>query len=100
MRAPVRFESEMKKVFALAWLAGCASSALAQQGSPHDPASPSAPVRKPTYVSAFEAYRPLAEPKPAPWREVNEEVRRLGGHAGHVKPAAKPPAATPVPGAK
>ena len=39
------------------------------------------------YRSAFEDYRPFREQALAPWRDINAEVARVGGHAGSLKPA-------------
>ena len=78
-------------------LAFFAGAAAAQQNARPDPADPSARSSRPVYESAFSGYRPWAEPKLARWREVNDEVGRIGGHVGHVgqaKPAPKPPAAS------
>lgn len=83
----------MRSAFPFLLLAGFASAVAAQQTAPRDPANPAAPVPKPAYESAFVGYRPWIEPATGRWREANEEVRWLGGHAGHVKPAAKAPAA-------
>ena len=54
------------------------------------------------HESGLACYVSLREEKPAPWREVNDEVARAGGHIGIVggahgahapgKSAAKPPA--------
>ena len=85
----------MRSAFPVALLAGFASAVAAQQATPPDPAAPAAAVPKPVYESVFSGYRPWTEPAAARWREPNEDVRRLGGHAGHVKPAAKAPAAAP-----
>ena len=74
-------------LFALA--AAIAGSAAAQARP--DPADAKAKAPPVEYRSAFEGYRPYAEPELAPWRAVNEEVRRVGGHLGIVrtsKPAA------------
>lgn len=58
------------------------------------PASPPArPVgTQPSYESAFADYRPYREEPAASWRQVNDEVARVGGHAGVLK-------AEPAPGA-
>lgn len=85
----------MRSAISYVLLAGFASAVAAQQAAPRDPANPATPVPKPVYESAFAGYRPWSEPDTGRWREANEEVRRLGGHAGHVKPAAKAPAASP-----
>lgn len=77
-------------------------SGFAAQSTPAtNPASPDAPVRPTTYESAFTGYRTYSDEKPASWREVNDEVGRVGGqigifggagHAGHG--SAKPPTNT------
>lgn len=75
---------------ALLWLlAAFAGSVLAQGGSNNDPRKPEAKVPAPAYRSAFEDYRRYREPELAPWREVNEEVARVGGHTGVMKHAEK-----------
>lgn len=66
------------------------------------PTRPDAPAPAVKYESAFAAYVSFREEKLAPWREVNDEVARAGGHIGIVggargvhapgKFAAKPPA--------
>lgn len=82
-------------------LAGCfAGSAAAQAPARPDPADPkaAAPVRP--YESAFKDYRPYVDPDIARWREVNDAVGKLKGHAGHLpqqpgtaaKSGSKPPA--------
>lgn len=80
---------------------------LAAQPSPaSNPVSPDVPVRQSTYESAFAGYQSYKDEKPASWREVNDEVGRIGGqagifggagHAGHgsAKPSTNsPPAAS------
>jgi hypothetical protein len=47
------------------------------------------------YDSAFTGYQPYREQKPAPWREVNDEVHKAGGHIGIFGGAAGKPAAHP-----
>ena len=76
------------------------------------PADPTAQVPPAIYRSAFTDYRPMAEQKPAPWKQVNKEVEGAGmmhgaqAAAKHGDPAATkdpasekrpptPPAATP-----
>lgn len=78
----------------------------AQPSAATNPASPDAPVRQLTYESAFAGYRNYRDEKSASWREVNDEVGRIGGqagifggagHAGHgsAKPSTNsPPAAS------
>jgi hypothetical protein len=69
-----------------------------------NPAHPDAPVPAVKYESGFAGYVSFREEKLAPWREVNDEVARAGGHIGIVRGAAghggqgaaKPAAGTPV----
>ena len=67
------------------------------------PANPSAAVPAVKYESAFTGYVPFRDEKLAPWRDVNDEAARVGGHlgifggaAGHAghgatKPTVQPP---------
>ena len=74
--------------------------------APSNPAQPDAPVPAVKYESGLAGYVPFREEKLAPWREVNDEVARAGGHVGifggahggHTagKPATNPPAADPA----
>lgn len=75
--------------------------ALAQQQAGANPADPRADAPSPRHQSAFDGYRPFREEKLRPWREVNDEVERAGGHigifggsahAGHGAPPASAPA--------
>ncbi|HEX6319807.1 MAG TPA: hypothetical protein VFZ84_13190 [Burkholderiales bacterium] len=81
----------------LALFAG--GTAFAQSEGAKDnegPAKTDALVPRVTYRSAFEGYRSYREQQVAPWKEVNEEVARVGGHMGVLKadrqagPAASP----------
>ena len=94
-------------------LAAVAALALATTASaqsrprPDDPAVRTPP---PASGSAFEGYRPFRDEEMTLWREVNDEVGRLGGHSGHMtghvkddaqpaapqQPQSGPPAAEPV----
>jgi hypothetical protein len=43
------------------------------------------------YQSPLETYRPYRSDEPMrPWREVNDEAGRLGGHVGHRYSAPRP----------
>lgn len=65
---------------ALAALGLQSAAAIAQsRGNPSDPAIA---VPAPRHSSAFAGYQPLGEEKIAPWREINDEVARIGGHLG------------------
>ena len=80
----------MKRAMLLLLAAAAGGAAFAQSEDNRDPRRPEAKVPPVTYRSAFEEYRPYREQKPAPWREVNEEVARVGGHAGVMKTGEKP----------
>jgi hypothetical protein len=74
-------------------LIACASMAWATEAVAPD----STQVRQamPAYESAFREYRPATEEKTTPvqvWRNANDEMGRLKGHAGHLKDV--PPAAS------
>lgn len=56
-----------------------------------DPSDPADKGSIPAYQSAFAAYQPLQESSDVPethWRALNEEVARVGGHAGVLKDPA------------
>jgi len=60
--------------------------AAAQPSASHiNPADPAAPVPAPQYQSTFEGYRGFRETPLAPWRDVNDEVARVGGHIGILR---------------
>lgn len=67
-----------------------AAHASAQQpaATPH-PADPAAPVPATKYESAFTGYRAFREEPVSPWRGVNDEVARAGGHVGIVGGAGR-----------
>lgn len=87
-----------KRIFLLLAVAA-ATSAAAQQPQRPDPGDPKARAPAVEHRSALEGYRRYAEPEVAAWREMNQEVGRVGGHLGIVrgqsgatKPGAKAPA--------
>lgn len=51
------------------------------------------------YESPFKDYRGYRDEAPRGWREVNDEVRDVGGHAGVLKAAEGGPDRAPAPGA-
>lgn len=82
-------------LIAALWLAP--SMALAQPATQWDlfgPANPQMKGPPTTYQSVFEKQPP--GPAEAPWRATNDEVGRLGGHAGSLRESEDTPAGTPA----
>ncbi|WP_334187086.1 hypothetical protein [Noviherbaspirillum sp.] len=82
---------------AIATLAAAHGAVAAQEPSrplnPADAAGPTAPMK---YESAFDNYQQMQEgnePSIEVWRAANNEMRELGGHAGHIKGIAPAPSA-------
>lgn len=74
---------------AIAMLVAASVAATAQENSraadPADPTAAAAPYR---YESAFSRYQPMLETEESPaqaWRAANDEMGKLGGHAGHLE---------------
>lgn len=59
-------------------------------------ASADARVPETKYDSAFTGYQPFREQKLAPWRELNDDVHKAGGHIGIMGGAAGTRAAPPA----
>lgn len=62
----------------------------AQAHSAVGPAEAAAAVMPYEYKSVFQDYRPMIDSGEAPetvWRAANEEVGRIGGHAGYMRSA-------------
>ena len=59
-------------------------AALAQSRA--DPADPKATVPALRHESALGGYRAFKDGGPAPWKQVNEEVKGAAGHAAHAAP--------------
>lgn len=75
----------MKNVLSIAAvvLAAHAPLATAQMAAAAtDPVNPHAPVPSFSYDSALTGYRNFQDVPLAPWRDVNDEVARVGGHLG------------------
>jgi hypothetical protein len=86
----------LKHTCVAAAVALAAGAAHAQsRPKPDDPRSAAPP---PARASAFEGYRPYRDEPPGSWREVNDEVGRVGGHSGVVR--AEREAASPPPPAR
>ena len=69
----------------------------AQAPSSVGPAEASAAVAPPEYKSAFQDYRAMADSGEEPekiWRMANDEVGRIGGHAGYMRAAQDAEAST------
>jgi len=77
----------MKNAFiAVIALAAHGPLAAAQPAASNtNPADPAAPVPALQYESAFTDYRGFRETPLVPWRDVNDEVARIGGHLGIVR---------------
>lgn len=81
-------------------LAGVAAllATAAQANAPRpDPLDAAAKVPPASYRSAFQGYRPYADAEPAPWRESNELVGRIGGWRTYAKEAQQPEAPASAP---
>jgi hypothetical protein len=97
---PFKFAALLYCVVVLTPLAAGAQ----QHTSGLSPANPGVAVPAVKYESVFTGYAPFRDEKLAPWREVNDEAARIGGHlgifggtAGHAghgsaKPTVQPPA--------
>lgn len=72
--------------------AACASGQSVS--NPTDPAVRVPPVRYQSVFAGFDSYR---EAKVASWREVNDEVARVGGHMGVLRANRATAAPTAVP---
>lgn len=59
-----------------------------QPPAKNHPAAPDAAVPAVKYESAFAGYTPYRDEKLAPWRDVNDEAARVGGHIGILGGAA------------
>ena len=79
----------MKIAVLLALSAFAGGTALAEQPGRADPRDPQAKAPAVIYRSAFQDYRSFREQEPVAWREVNDEVARVGGHAGVLKQGGK-----------
>lgn len=64
-------------------------TAVAQQKLKEaDPTDAKAAVPAPAYQSVFKNYKAAADEEASPdktWRAANDEMAKLGGHAGHIK---------------
>ncbi len=82
-RALVDVERVMRTIYVAVPALLFAGLAVAQGAGQSDPRDPKAKVPPVVFRSAYEGYRPYAEPDLRDWRKSNEEVGAAGGHAGH-----------------
>ena len=75
----------MKPYMLFAVLSAMSLSAAAQHATPSRPDDPDATVPVVPYESALNGYVKFREETLGPWRELNEEVARVGGHAGVLR---------------
>lgn len=68
-----------------AMLAATWSVTLAANPDPADAGSPVPLIR---YESPFNGFAAREDPQPGAWRKLNDEVGRVGGHAGYLKEPA------------
>lgn len=85
----------MKHAYWLLLAALAAGTASAQNDARPDPADPNARVPETVYRSAFDGYRNHELSKQIPWRDANEEVRRIGGQVGILREQAGREIGTP-----
>lgn len=85
----------MYRTIAVPLLASIACSVAAQAPARPEPAKASKPASPLVYESVFAGYRPFVDPDVARWREVNDDMARLGGHVGHLPGSLPPRGATP-----
>ncbi|MDH5537552.1 MAG: hypothetical protein OEZ08_18530 [Betaproteobacteria bacterium] len=79
-------------------IAALGATAVGAQGTrfPH-PADAAVAASPPRYDSAFAGYASYRDEKLAPWREVNDEVARVGGHIGILRGNGTAAPRTPAP---
>lgn len=72
-----------RRIISVVLVAIAALSGSAQTAA--DPTDPAAPIHESRYGSAFAGYQAWQEQQPGDWRQNNDEMARIGGHAGHLK---------------
>jgi hypothetical protein len=94
------------RCMAFAMLAAASLAAVAQDDTPPriaaDPADPAGAAAPLSYASAFRNYLKASGQEEIPdnaWRAANDEVRRLGGHAGQAQARAPEPTSSTPPSA-
>ena len=80
----------------MAIVASGSAAAFAETVARQEPTEAAAPVPAVRYESAFSGYAPFREQEPGAWREQNDEIGKVGGHAGHLK-GRPDPSSNPTP---
>ncbi len=75
----------MHRLLALAILASAFITGGVHAQSRSMPDDATAPVAPNAYESAFKGYQPYRDESLAPWREVNDTARQVGGHVGVLR---------------
>ena len=75
---------------------GLATSPALAQTSQAQPAATQSTVPVLIYRSAFTRYKPFADQSVLSWREVNDEVGRIGGWRVYAREAQQPAAIEPA----
>jgi len=96
-RAVVQRSTSRRAPIGPALLAGLISGLWigAAQAQPVQPAATQSTTPALTYQSAFTRYKPYADQAIAPWREVNDDVGRIGGWRVYAREAQQPTATEP-----
>ena len=76
----------VKRAIIVVLIVAAATTGIADDrtGGRPDPVDPAVPGPAPRYESVFKEYRKVPERDQTSWERANEEVGRLGGHAGHA----------------
>jgi hypothetical protein len=80
-----------------AWALLPMAASAQQEQAKYNPADANAPFNAVPYESAFKGFRSSSDEQSSPdkvWRTANDEMGKLGGHAGHMKSGQSQPAAS------
>ena len=80
-----------------AWVLVPVATIAQEKQTQYAPTNAAAPVTAISYESAFKGYRSPSDEGNTPdkvWRSANEEMGKLGGHAGQMKDSPSQPAGT------
>lgn len=73
--------------------------AFAQEGASSRSPVDATSTGLPSYRSAFESYKPFQPAQTPAWRQANDRVLSVGGHAGALREAPANPAPSETPSA-